>query len=99
MGITTTDDTVDRISNSPGRERVHTARPVADQPQTADQRLPLLVVLIASFFLLGVGAVWQPIEPNVQAASPSLVTKSQPVDAIPAASTDTAPRPEASATP
>ncbi len=52
-------------------------RPAADEPQTADQRLPLLVVLLASFFLLGVGAGWPLAEPNGQ---PAGVTEVAPAD-------------------
>ncbi len=54
-------------------------RPAADEPQTADQRLPLLVVLLASFFLLGVGAGWPLAEPHGQGTSPQPVTEAKPV--------------------
>jgi len=72
-------------------------RPAADEPQTADQRLPLLVVLLASFFLLGVSAGWPPAEPNGQAAQ--LVTKAQPKGVTEMAPVDFSQVPEATTIP
>lgn len=109
MGISTTEDTrAERISAgdprtrtevkrphvSPGAERASAFPAAADEPQTADQRLPLLVVLLASFFLLGVSAGWQPAEPNGQAASPQLATGTRTVDATQAAPTNSSALPE-----
>ena len=53
---------------SPGKAATPGLRPAHDVPQTADQRLALIVVLLAAFFLLGVSAAWEPIAPDRQEA-------------------------------
>ncbi len=52
-------------------------RPAHDVPQTADQRLALIVVLLATFFLLGVSAAWEPTTPDEQASPTPMVTNAQ----------------------
>ena len=65
-------------------------RPATDEPQTADQRLPLFVILLASFFLFGVGAGWQPAESNGEPVSPQLVAERPTAEAAEAAPDSTA---------
>ena len=88
-----------RLSVSPQTVGGYASRPATDEPQTADQRLPLFVVLLASFFLLGVGAGWGPGEPGEHALSPQVVLEAQTVDATEVTSTDTTELPEAPTTP
>ena len=80
-----------RLSAGRTRETNWSLRAAADEPQTGDQRLPLLVVLLASFFLLGVGAGWPLAEPNVQGTAPPLVSESEPMHVNETASADVSP--------
>ncbi len=82
-----------RVSAGKRQEQDWSFRPADDEPQTADQRLPLLVVLLASFFLLGVGAGWPLAEPNGQAAA-QLVTEAQTAGVTEMAPTDLSRAPE-----
>ncbi len=66
---------------SPATEPTAKVRRTTDEPQTADQRLALIVVLLAGLFLLGVGAGWQPAEPDPKASSPTPVTETRTADA------------------
>ena len=81
-----------RLNVSQNAERRTGFRPAADEPQTADQRLPLFVILLASFFLLGVGAVWQPVESNGKPVSPQLVAERPAAEATETAPGSTAAR-------